>query len=277
MLLTRTHRVGLAAGITVAVVLAPPARAEPDAITACLDASEEGQVARDAGKLTGARDAFRRCARAGCPGVVRRDCEGWLRAVADALPSVVVDARDDDGDLTGAELFIDDRRVQDGLSGRAVDIDPGPHTLVVETADGRRRTQSVVVKEGERRRPVAFVFGDGASASDVGPTPFEVPLVSWILFGTGVAGGAVFATLATMAQSDYDALAGTDGCRPNCPADEVDAIEQTLIGANVSLGVGIAALGAGLGLMFALQPGGDDTAAATVALGPRGATLAIPF
>ena len=64
-------------GTLLARALSPvPARAADgrDEKTQCISASDEGQQLRDDGKFKLAGDAFARCARPTCPGVVRREC-----------------------------------------------------------------------------------------------------------------------------------------------------------------------------------------------------------
>ena len=54
--------------------LPSPARGADKASLACIQAAEEGQAARDAGKLLHARELFAVCGARECPAVLRRDC-----------------------------------------------------------------------------------------------------------------------------------------------------------------------------------------------------------
>ncbi|MBW2524297.1 MAG: hypothetical protein JRI23_08990 [Deltaproteobacteria bacterium] len=258
-----------------ALSIIPPseARAGEDPVAACLDASKAGQVQRDEGALLAAEEHFRRCAQASCPDVVRRDCATWLSEVQAAIPSLAVGARDETGrDLTDVRLYVDGELLLERLTGRAVELDPGPHRLRLVPADGREAKAEVVLKEGEKRRAMTVVIEAPDSSSP--PSSFEVPAVTWALWGVGLAGGVAFGALAGVAKSDRDEL--QESCAPNCTEDQVDPIRHKLIAANVSLGVGIAALALGTGLMFLLQPE-DDAPSARVRLSPGGASLALTF
>src|SRR5688572_18719922 len=97
-------------GAVIAIVLsfgaiASEAAAEPEA---CVDASDRGQRARKDGKLQDARDHFLSCAAPMCPEIVQRDCFRWANDTIDLLPSIVIDAVDDDGhDIGDARVLVD--------------------------------------------------------------------------------------------------------------------------------------------------------------------------
>jgi hypothetical protein len=76
------------------------------------------------------------------------------------------------------------------------------------------------------------------------PAPFHVPNGAWVLGGLGVAGVVSFAALLTRAKNDR---ADLETCTPDCPVSQTDADFRKLLAADVSLGIGIAALaGAGV-------------------------------
>jgi hypothetical protein len=141
-----------------AVSLSHEARADEKA--ACLEAASKGQTLRDAHQLVEARDALRVCAREGCPTVVQKDCAGWLEAVEKALPTVVLTAKDGAGaDLVNVRVFIDGRALVTSLDGKAVPMNPGPHTFHFEALDGTSTDQQVLLPEGAQARSVAVVLG----------------------------------------------------------------------------------------------------------------------
>lgn len=226
---------------------------------ACVDASEQGQEMRDRGKLLAARERFQACSAAACPPIVRKDCAGWLADVEERTPTVVLGARDPGGrDLTAVRVLVDGAPLVDALEGKAIPLDPGEHRIRYEWAGGAPVEERVVLREGEKRRTVTVQF---AAPPAPAPTPSRpVPIAPIVLGGVALAAGGAFAGLALSAKSDFDHLQGT--CAPQCAPAQVDPIRVKVIAANVSLGVSIAALGAGA-VLLAVRP----SAPAKVAFG----------
>jgi hypothetical protein len=84
------------------------------------------------------------------------------------------------------------------------------------------------------------------------PSPTKTPGTgTYIAAGVGVLALSSFAYFGLAAQSDATDMRNT--CKPNCPADRVDAARSKLVVANVSLGVVIAAFGVA-GALWLLQP-----------------------
>lgn len=159
---------------TVAGAFASSAMADDKA---CLDAATKGQRFRDTHKLLEARDQLRICAAASCPTVVQSDCAGWLASVERALPSIVVTARDSTGtSLIDVKVTVDEQPFLARLEGRAVSIDPGPHTFRFEGPGGATLEQVVVAAEGEQNQRVAVVLGKkAATTTEPGPARERPP------------------------------------------------------------------------------------------------------
>src|SRR5580765_5052723 len=87
--------------LALAVVVASPsvgvAAGSNDDKKACIASSEKAQQLRADGKLLASRQELLVCARDVCPGVVRKDCAKWLGELEDALPSIVLGAKDGKG------------------------------------------------------------------------------------------------------------------------------------------------------------------------------------
>src|SRR5580698_9599765 len=84
------------------------ASARDDEKQACARASEDAQQLRSEGRPKEARDRLLVCARDTCPGIVRKDCTLWLAEVTAALPSVVVAAKDAQGqDVVSVKVTLD--------------------------------------------------------------------------------------------------------------------------------------------------------------------------
>jgi len=252
--------------------------AHADDVQLCIEASEQGQVARDQGKLLDARERFTTCAREACPNMIRADCAAWLETVRQGIPSLVPSARDEAGvDLVDVAIEVDGAPMLDKLDGRAIELDPGEHMLVWRHGN-QRIEQRVLVRQGEKNRPVDAVFEPdqpptpAPAAVPTVPAPTDpegslLPTASWVLGAVAVVGLAGFVGLGINASGERDEL--LDTCAPNCDDGAVDAIRTQVIVANVSLGVGIAALGAAVWIAVADEP----TTQVSVAVDPTGVTL----
>jgi hypothetical protein len=234
------------ASLALVAVLFAPAFAAAETSDACVSATVEGQKLQRAGKLVAARERFATCARAECPADIVSRCAGWAQSVADAIPSLVVIPRDDSGkDVTGAKVTIDGAAVD--ATGRAIDLDPGPHRIVVEHPGAAPVTVDVVLHEAEKNRSVPATFPGPKPASPppaatkpVGPAERPVPLAAWIAGGVAVAGYGVLAVFGIDGAHDRS-VSHCDS--PGCPADDKSRVDRKLLVADVGLAVGTVALG----------------------------------
>lgn len=267
---------GRAAGLRgLLAALALSAVARGDSIEECLSASERGQQERNEGYWKRARGSFESCARDVCPKEVRQDCHGWLTEVAARMPSLVFRARDRAGnDLRDVRVWIDDHLEMEQLDGRAIPVDPGPRRLRLERGKARVSVDVVVV-ETEKVRLVEVTLDDPPAppASSAPPRPLDgaparsIPTATLVLGGVGALGVAGFAYLGLRAQGEADAMRGS--CAPSCPSARVDEARRDALLANVSLGVGVAALGAAAVLWWA-APAPKNTAQLWLAPGLLG-------
>jgi hypothetical protein len=230
--------------LAASVVLASwssPARADGDA---CLAAPVEGQQLQRAGKLLAARDRFASCARKACPAEIIQDCTRWGQQVASAVPSVILVARDGKGrDLVDVEVAIDGQAAV-AVGARGLELDPGSHRFVFHRQHAADVEVSVLLREGERDRPVAAAFDVPArrpAATEEPPaTPSRpVPVAAWITGAVGVLGFASFATFGVLGVSDR----ASSGCDVGCSQSQKDHVDGELRAADISLGVGVVALG----------------------------------
>jgi hypothetical protein len=206
------------------VLAAAPRQASADEKAACLDASTQGQTLRNAHRLVEAREQLRICARRECPGAVQRDCGEWLDGVERSLPTVVLSAKDaSGGDLIDVTVTVDGGPLVKKLDGEALPMNPGAHTFRFDLADGRNATQQVLVKEGEKARPIAVVLGATAT-----PAPPAVP--------TAPADGSTGAPPAP-------------GSSANQAGPTASASTGKLVGAAVSGAVGVAGVVTGIYLL----------------------------
>ncbi len=277
-------RAGVSLGaLLVAISAAHPTFAQEDACVSAYDASQ--RLRRD-GKLLSARTELLRCASEACPAAVSKDCTRWLAEVEQSLPTIVLAARDEQGrDITEARVTLGERVLAERLDGRAVALDPGPHTLSFELAGGRKFEQQVVVRQGQKNRLVelrleprapAPAANERATVPSPKPTPAPtsaddqrepaaIPTLAWVLGAVGVAALGGFVYFALDAPADVDDM--DRRCAPNCPQDEVDAAERKALFADIALGVGVAAL-AGSAIVIVTRPSGGAQGA-VVSLGAR--------
>jgi hypothetical protein len=247
------------------------------------------------GKLIEARGELLRCSQQGCPRVVTSDCLPWLGEVEQAIPSIVVAAKGVDGkDTAAVRVLVDGVLAAPTLDGTPIALDPGPHRLRFEHGAAPAIEQDIVIQVGARARPVDVSFApkqaaQGAPAAPTAAPAIEQPegrgaaIAGYVLTGVGVLGLGSFALFGLMGKHEADGYDETCAPTKTCDPDEVDATRTKLIVADVSLGVGLAALGVGIGLILYDQLSGPDDpgASARIDLVPRpgggAATLAVSF
>jgi hypothetical protein len=234
------------------VFAANPAFAGPEDREVCANAAEQGQQLRDEGKYRRAREQMLVCAREVCPGAIRSDCGKWLTELDRDAPTVVLGARDQKGsDVMDVKVSLDGAPLIERLDGKPVLVDSGEHTFKFEAKDGSVREERVLLRAAEKARPIIATFGSSSTSTPSGgggttaqadqPERSEPSLVPVIIVGAvGVVGLASFATFGIMGKGEVDDL---QGCKPNCKQADVDKARTKLIIADISLGVGVVALG----------------------------------
>jgi hypothetical protein len=240
----------LVTAAVVAALTSLSSAAVADSTHDCVVASDDGQRLRDEGKLQAAHAAFVRCAAETCPPIVQRDCVQWLAEVDARQPTVILSVRASDGrDLLDVRVSVDGALLTTRVDGRAIPIDPGPHTFRFERPAAPVVEQSIVARERESGR-VLYATLDVPSEplTSAPPAPVQersakVPLSTYLLAGVGstaLVGFAYFGLHGSAAQADL-----ADTCAPagRCSEDSVARVRNELIVADVSLGIAIVALG----------------------------------
>jgi hypothetical protein len=304
-------------GAAIAVAVALTAGLEAPAFAAptkqeCFSSSQSGQELQRAGKLRDARAEFITCSSASCPAMVRADCAQHVDEVNRAIPSVVVEATDGDGnDLGAVKVAVDGAPLLERLDGRPVEVDPGEHKFTFAYAGRAPIEKSFLIREGEKGRHERIVFAASkpiaaaapASAAAPAPAPASAPpptvrapppspppvasaspastqrIVSFALAGAGVVGIGVGSAFGLMASSSYN-QARTD-CGTGCSATSKARSEKSTADGDatvstVSFIAGGAALAAGVVLFFT-APNGREGKAPPVSvlpgIGPSSASL----
>jgi hypothetical protein len=285
-------RLGLALPLAAALTLAlagPRASAQTHK-KACAAAYERAQGLRRDGKLLEAREALIACSQPTCPAAAVADCGPWLAEVEQSLPSVVIAAKDASGrERLDVRVLVDGRLLATVLDGKALPVNPGPHTFRYEPAAGPAVEERVVIREGEKNRAITVILGAPAAGAPAQPpalarsaapplaspaapplaspaappakssvpaersVPAEppVPGLAWASAAAGAAGIAVFAVAGALSLEAEADLPPT--CAPRCARAQVRAVRVPQTVADVGLGVGVVALGAAAWL-YATRP-----------------------
>jgi hypothetical protein len=262
----------IAASLALALTLAGPAHAYDK--QTCNASYEQAQKDRLDAKLRLAREQLLVCAHVTCPNVVARDCRQWRNEVEEHMASLLIVARDGRGsELRDVKVLVDGEVILDELDARPVFLDPGIHTLRCERRGSVAAEQKLRLDPGERTRLIEVKLAAAASEEPLptmGPRPelsrpggeqsSAVPArdagvppdttsrrkspgtATYILGGIGAVSLVSFAYLGLTGQSEASSM--REVCAPRCAKSEVDAVRTKLIAANISLGVGLAALGA---------------------------------
>jgi hypothetical protein len=243
-------RSALAAALFLASSAAPVVARAQGTGASCIKASEEGIDARERGALRAARAHFVKCAAETCPKALRVDCARWLDDVDASLPSIVVGAKDERGaDLFDARVKVDGEVIEDVQAGRPLVLDPGPHVVRFERGvapDVEVQEVKVLLRTGERHRSVSAVMGRTVPVPKDGPPAAYgdtrgPPLATWIFGGVGVLALGSFGTFAVLGAQEKSRL--RDTCSPGCRDADVATLRTEYLIADISLGVGLVALG----------------------------------
>jgi hypothetical protein len=259
----RSSRVSRMLRLGSALLLVGKARmAFAEAPRACIDAVERGQSLRDQVKLIRAKASFLTCASNACPEIIQRDCAQWIAELETRIPTVIITASDASGhDVVYARVLVDGEHFADRLDGIAVPVDPGIHTFRLEPTNGPPLEQTVVIREAEKYQKEHFTLLAAAPTPAVvalppSPRGTEPGTSDRAGYGTGaitaasVAGVAAgfFAGFAIAGVADVNHL--NTSCSPRCSPGSVAGARVDLQIADVSLGVGVAALAVATWLYF---------------------------
>jgi hypothetical protein len=249
---------------------------------ACIAASEDELTLRKTGKLQAALKALALCAQPKCSSEVRVECTKRIVELQAALPSIVFAATDESGDDLGSvSVTLDGALLTTSLDGKAVTLDPGPHTLRFEASGMRALDKQVIVREGEKDRRVSVVLqstsppamsSPSAIAVESAPPSPSTSVGSWngrktIAIATGVVGlggvalGSAFGLLARSEWSSSQSLCAPGAC-PSQSAhaaaivDQESASTKALV-STVAFGVGVAGIAGAIVLWLTAPSAGS--------------------
>jgi hypothetical protein len=225
---------------------------EQDVLGVCIAAYEDAQRRRNRGDLIEAREALKVCSRDLCPSIAKTDCTGWLAELRVDVPTIVVGARFEGGrDVIDVKVFLDGKPLMDRIEGRAVEVNPGVHTLRFEMQGREPVEERVSILVGERNRKVIVTIPNPTPPPAPAPEPPSgIPTMTYVLGGVGALGLAGFGFLGLTGLSREGDL---DDCKPSCASGDVDAVRTRYLAADISLVVGLAALGGATYFYFESQ------------------------
>ncbi|HLK39996.1 MAG TPA: hypothetical protein VKU41_24740 [Polyangiaceae bacterium] len=271
----------LVAATCLAAFAAPIARAG-GAASACAATFRNARERAEAGRLREARELLLSCAKGKC-GALGQQCAATYSQLGADVPTVVPVATDEAGaPRVDVAVSIDGEPLTPQLDGQALPVDPGLHEFAFATSSGVFSTQRVMILQGQRNRPITAVLkateapnrkerplesqgaasaqapgqGDPVEAPDktldkAAPStaPVQGPrsarhgessALAYVVGGAGLAAVGAGALLVYWGRQDNDLLSK---CTPLCQPTSVEHVKTLYLAADVSLGVGVAALG----------------------------------
>src|SRR5262245_22892108 len=141
------------------VLIAGGAHAQDEPSPMCLDAFARGQTLRREGHMRASRDKLAQCAKAECPSAISEKCVQWMGELGDAIPTVVIVARDPQKrDLIDVRVFIDGELRARRLDGRAIEVDPGKHRFRIERGGTKTVERELLIVERQKARRIEVVL-----------------------------------------------------------------------------------------------------------------------
>lgn len=226
----------------------------------CIEAHESGLKLRSRGRLLEAASALNRCAAQSCPRMIRKECASLAEAVRQEIPSLGLNVTDASGDVViPRKVEVDGEHMSDAID-RALQLDPGEHSLRIELKDGRVLLRKVQLKAGEGTMRLELVFP--AKPKRASPRPRKiVPRAAtqsrtspwfWLSMGAGVAALSSFAYFANEGRTKEQEL--QQSCAPRCSQADADSMRRSYLIADLSLLGAAGAFGTAGYLYFTASP-----------------------
>jgi len=250
-----------------------------DPTSTCMQAFEEAQRLRNKERLVEARAELRTCSQSDCQPAIRAKCVEWRDELELSVPTVVVVVRDAQGNLApDALVHVDGIVMPNAARGKPVEVDPGPHVIVVE-AGGVARQQSVELESGQKRVQLVFELAPSSQSEGGHATPDQsassltsMQVTGLVVGGVGVVGIGLFGVFAAVGRGQEGDLEDA-GCEPRCSPDLVDDARTSYVVADVALVVGLVALAGGVVLFLAGGADESDEKSRALPLTPDGLTV----
>ena len=251
--------VSLALTLT-ATLIGARAHAQPASPSkqSCAESHAKAQELRLDSKLLEARSELHVCADLACPSALSTDCANWLAEVQQAIPSVVFLVEAETGDTSNVKISVDGQPVTQTADGTAHEFEPGAHLLRFELPDYPAEEQTLVLRQGEKRRVLRVRFekprpvdpsptneAEGSGVATSGTAPGEatrpVPLTAYIFGGIALAAAGVGTYLGLDAIAEQEDK--ENACAPNCADADVDQLKTQLLVADAAGAVAVISAG----------------------------------
>jgi hypothetical protein len=223
---------------------ASAARAESVSQAACLHSYEAAQRYRLQNKLRESKKSLSVCQDAACPSALRSDCTTWAREVEAATPTLAVVARSGSNEIREVSVSMDGEEIAGELDKNPIPVDPGEHTFRFEAPGRPPVERKLILKPGEKNRSVELDFPAPAETGRREPPNF-VPV-----YGLAAIGALALGSFTFFAIRSHSRKGDLESCKGHCPVDDVHAVRRDQIVADVSLGIGVVAVGVAAYLYF---------------------------
>ncbi len=234
----------------------------------CFNAYEQTQVLLKTGDFQNARVAAQTCS-SGCPEEIVVECEAWLGQINRDTPSVILLARSSRGiEADGVSVKIDGLSQGPLQQDKAIELDPGPHSLIFTRDDGWREVIDIVVHKGEQMRQIRVTVPDRNVPDSIAqPAPRNSSTKGWTIASFTVS-GLGFVAAATSGIAALSVKRKLSDCDHVCTASRIESLESTgkswlLVG---DIGLIIGGVGAVSGLAFLIWGDSSDPASSSAQL-----------
>jgi hypothetical protein len=231
---------------------------------ACVSSFHEAQRLKAEGKYLGAQKELLECAQPECGEALVESCVQMYSMLEAAVPSVVLSAQRGGTQLVNVSVAANGVQLTESLDGKALELDPGAYSLSFRVSGAAPVQQDVVIRAGEKQRPIVAFFPAEtpapvratppalpAPAPTVEQSSGGVPVMSYVLGGLGVVGLGTAVAFGVSASNLRDEM--SEACAPNCSPSSLEAVDRRSLISNVALGIGAAAV-TGAVLVYALTP-----------------------
>ena len=232
---------------------------------ACVASFTEAQKARREGRLVDSRERLMECAQPACPQLLVDKCIPWLDEVQEAIPTIIVVAKDADGQAVfDVEVVLNGIVISDALDGRPISIDPGDHRFRFDHEHALTVERRLLILQGEQNRVVEVQFPRPPAIVKrpepvivVDPEPEagdeDASTSPWVwAFGTvavlGLTTGVITGSVALVRAGEVRDRCNDDGVCPDAARDDHDSglgfahastVAFVIGGAGAALGLGV--------------------------------------
>jgi len=200
----------------------------------CTRAYVETQRLQRTAQFRAARQQAVSCGQDACSATVRSQCSEWLVSIERALPTLVIDARDERGAaIADVRVEANGELIAERLNGRALELDPGECLLRFQHGE-HTVEQHTLIRESEKYRTLEVRFGPV-------PEPPAVGLGTASPSSAAPAGPASPLAAAALVSNASDSPASAPRL-PSSPAPGHDAPAPIPTASYILGGVGLAGL-----------------------------------